>query len=703
MSHTSSRLPPAPPPSCPRHPRRSVVHGDERVDDYAWLRDPSYPEVTDPEILNYLKAENAYLEQALEPVQALRARLEAELRRRVQPNDDSVPARKQAFWYQTRYLADEEHPRIWRWGVSEAEAEARCLLDLNQLAEGSDYFDLGDFSTSPDQSRFAYSLDLDGSERHEVRFREVSGEELPDRIPGTQGEIVWSSDGQYVFYARLDEQQRPSQIYRHRLGTASDADVLVYEEADPGFWLSVDQTSDERFVVISSSDKQTSEVRLLDAAQPLSEPRLILPRRNGHEYDVDHRQGELFIRTNNTHRNFRLMRAGLSDTSEAAWTPWVEASDACYIEGFALFQGHLVALEREAGLPHVRIFDLAQGGEHRISFPDPAYTVSIGDNPEFEASSLRIEYQSLVSPPSVIDYDMRTRERRVRKVQKIPSGYDASEYASRRSLAVGADGAQIPVSVVYRRDQALGPETPLYLYVYGSYGITIDPYFSPNRLSLLDRGFAFAIAHVRGGSAMGRHWYEDGKLLKKQNTFNDIKAVVEQLEREGVSSRGHVTISGGSAGGMAVAAMINQVPSYFHAAVASVPFVDCLNTMLDSSLPLTPPEYTEWGNPELDAEVYRYMLSYSPYDNVRAQGYPHLLITAGISDPRVTYWEPAKWAAKLRALKTDKNLLVLHTNLSAGHGGASGRFEALKELALEYAFLLWVYDHPDAQLAGSAS
>lgn len=702
MTKSSSRLPPAAPPSCARRPQRSRVHGHERVDDYAWLRDPQYPDVSDPEILDYLKAENAYLDEALRPVQALRSRLAEELRGRVQPNDDSVPSRKHVYWYQTRYLADEEHPRIWRWAVGESEAQAQCLLDLNQLAEGSDYFDLGDFSTSPDQSRFAFSLDLDGSERHEVRFRVAEGQELDDRIPGTQGEIVWSSDGDYVFYARLDEQQRPSRIYRHRMGTPVESDELVYEEPDPGFWLSLDETSDECFVVISSSDKQTSEVRLLDAAQPLSEPRLILPRRSGHEYDVDHRQGELFIRTNDIHHNFRLVRASLADAGEAAWEPWVDASDDRYIEGFALFQGHLVALEREAGLPHVRVFDLTRGGEHRVAFPDPAYTVSVGDNPEFESKTLRIEYQSLVSPPSVIDYDMDARTSSVRKVQQIPSGYDASKYTSRRTFAVGADGVQIPISLVYRVDHQLGPQTPLYLFVYGSYGITIDPYFSPNRLSLLDRGFAFAIAHVRGGSAMGRQWYEDGKLFKKQNTFSDIKAVVEQLEREGVSSRGRVTISGGSAGGLAVGALINQAPSYFHAAVASVPFVDCLNTMLDSSLPLTPPEYTEWGNPEADEAVYRYMLSYSPYDNVSQQEYPHLLITAGISDPRVTYWEPAKWAAKLRALKTDAHLLGLHTNLSAGHGGASGRFEALKELALEYAFLLWVYEHPDVETAADA-
>ncbi|MEZ4232214.1 MAG: S9 family peptidase [Polyangiaceae bacterium] len=694
---SGSRLPKLPVPCAERRPVSTTTHDHTRVDDYAWLRDPEYPEVKDPQIRAYLEAENAYLEAALAPVSALQERVFQELRGRVQPNDDSVPSRKGDYWYQERYLAEHEHPRVLRWRREQQPSEAVCLLDLDAMAKDHDYFDLGDFSPSPDQSVFAYSLDLDGSERHEARFLAENLSELPDRIPDVQGEVIWSADGRHVFYARLDEQHRPSRVYRHQLGTTVEQDVLVYEEPDPAFWLSVEETSDEAFVVISSNDKETAEVRLLDKRTPLARPWLVLERRAGHEYDVDHRHGQLFIRTNDRHKNFRIVLTSIDDVAESSWKELIAASDACYLRGFVLFSGHMVVLEREAGLPHVRVRDLESGTEHRIGFPDPVYTVSIGDNPEFESGVVRLSYQSLVSPPSVLDYDMSARTTELKKQQQIPSGYDKQEYTSRRLFATAADGARVPISLVHRKDSPPHPQTPLYLYVYGSYGATIDPYFSPNRLSLLSRGFAFAIAHVRGSSVMGRHWYEDGKGLKKQNTFSDIRLAVEELERQGISSRGRVTISGGSAGGMAVGAVINQAPSYFHAAVASVPFVDCLNTMLDSSLPLTPPEYSEWGNPEADAEVYRYMLGYSPYDNVAAQDYPHLLVTAGIADPRVTYWEPAKWVAKLRALKTDHNLLALHTNMSAGHGGASGRFEALKELAREYTFLLWVYDHPDTR------
>ncbi|MCB9587464.1 MAG: S9 family peptidase [Polyangiaceae bacterium] len=692
---SGSRLPEQAPPQAERRPVTTTIHGHSRVDDYAWLRDPAYPEVQSVEIRDYLETENAYLEAALRPVKDLQDRVFEELRGRVQPNDDSVPSRKGAFWYQERYLAEHEHPQVLRWREGEGREQALCLLDLDAMAKDHEYFDLGDFSPSPDQSVFAYSVDLDGSERHEARFRRDDLQDLPDRIPEVQGEVVWSADGRHVFYAKLDEHHRPSRIFRHALGAPIASDVLVYEETDPAFWLSVEETSDEAFIVISSNDKETAEVRLLDKRTPEAEPWLVLARRSGHEYDVDHHRGQLYVRTNDRHKNFRIVVTAITDVAETSWQEVIPPSDDCYLRGFALFAEHMVVLEREAGLPHVRVRTLASGGEHRIDFPDPVYMVSIGDNPEFTTRILRLSYQSLVSPPSVLDYDMDARTTELKKQQEIPSGYDKAEYTSRRLFATAPDGARVPISLVHRVDSPPHPQTPLYLYVYGSYGATIDPYFSPNRLSLLNRGFAFAIAHVRGSSVMGRHWYEDGKGLKKQNTFSDIRLAVEELERQGVSSRGRVTISGGSAGGMAVGAVINQAPSYFHAAVASVPFVDCLNTMLDGSLPLTPPEYSEWGNPEKDPEVYRYMLGYSPYDNVVAQDYPHLLVTAGIADPRVTYWEPAKWVAKLRALKRDQNLLVMHTNMTAGHGGASGRFEALKELAREYAFLLWVYDHPD--------
>lgn len=732
-----------------------MVHGDERVDDYEWLRDAAYPEVKDPEILRYLTAENAYLEQALAPVATLREALYQELRGRVAEDDDSVPFLKGGYYYQTRYRQGREYPELVRWAAPAPERAAESgpaatasdrvksdkltdgafrqatepvqsqsekltegagsaavqpmgslaaappeqveqLLDLNQLAEGHEYLDLGDFSVSPDQALFAYSLDLTGSERHEVHLMRAGVGPLEDRIPNTQGSLVWSADGEWLFYAELDAQLRPSRVYRHRVGTPREADVLVYEETDPAFWLGIGQTQDEAFIVVATSDKQTSEVRLIPSHAPTEEPLVVAPRRAGHEYDVEHHDGQLIIRTNDTHTNFRIVTASVQAPGEASWRPLIAPSDACYLRAVLPLRRHLVILEREAGLPHVRVREVASGAEHRITFPDPVYTVSFGENPEFDRQVVRLQYQSLVAPPSVVDYDLERRSLTTLKVQRIPSGYDVSELASERRFATAADGVQVPISLVYHRDSPPTPSSPVYLYVYGSYGMSLDPYFSANRLSLLRRGFVFAIAHVRGGSTMGRAWYEDGKLMKKENTFTDIIRAVEHLAEAGYTSLGRVTLSGGSAGGMAVGAVINRAPGHFHAAVASVPFVDVMNTMLDSSLPLTPPEYTEWGNPELDPEVYRYIQGYSPYDNVTAQPYPHLLVTAGISDPRVTYWEPAKWVAKLRQLKTDDHLLLLHTNMSAGHGGASGRFEALKELAREYAFLLWVYQHPDA-------
>jgi oligopeptidase B len=688
MSEKSIR--PVGPPIAPPIPVESVHHGDRRVDPYDWLRDRGYPKVTDARVLAHLGAENEYLESVLAPHAALRRRLFEELKARLEPDEASVPFPRGPYLYQQRYRVGDQYPHHVRWRAAGASSE-ELLLDLPALARGRAYLDVRAVVPSDDHRLLAYSVDVDGSERYVLRILDLGdGTELGEGIADTFGTVVWALDSATIFYARLDESLRPSRIYRHRLGTPPSSDALVYEERDPAFWTSIESTLDGRFVLVRTRTKDTAEVWMLDAARPGGDFRVVAPRRAGHDYDVEHRDGTLYVRTNDRSRSFRVATAPASDPGEERWQDWIPPCDAIYRTELLAFEGHLVVLEREHGLPQVRIVDAASGAQHRVAFPDPAYSVQPLDNFEHRSRVLRLAYQSLVTPRTVFDYDMDARTLVERKVQRIPSGYERADYASERLSATAADGERIPVSIVYRKDRPR--PGPLYLYAYGAYGLTLDPYFSTHRLSLLDRGFAFAIAHVRGGSEMGRPWYDAGKLFEKKNSFGDLVTVAEELVARGHTRKGEVTVSGGSAGGLCVGAVVNARADLFHAAVAHVPFVDCLNTMLDASLPLTPPEYSEWGNPEEDARAYAYIRSYSPYDNVRPQAYPHMLVTAGLSDPRVTYWEPAKWVARLRAEKTDDRLLLLKTNMAAGHRGASGRYEALEDLALEYTFLLHVYD-----------
>lgn len=678
------------PPRAARRPHVITLHGDTRVDEFHWLRDPAYPELRDPGIRAYLEAENRYAEAVLAPVQELREQLFHEIRARIKEEDSTVPYELDGFWYYVRWQAGAQYAVHCRRRGS-LDAPEEILLDENRLAEGRPYLNVGMVAVSPDHRLLAWSIDTDGSERYEIRVRPLDGSSR-ERVLASQtdGTLAWAEDRETLLYVRLDDHQRPRNVYRRRW-SGDEPEQLVYAEPDPRFFVSVRKTRTRDWILLHSADQATSEVRILPAHRPDALPLVVSPRRADHEYHVTHhRRGDeswFYILTNDVHRNFRLVRAPAEDPRR--WEEVLAPSDRCYRTSIEPFRDHLVLFERENGLPQVTVLDPGLTQSRRVSFPDAAYCVAMENNPRFDAGHVRLSYESMVTPRSVLECDLRTLALRTLKVQEIPTGYDSSRYETQRLEAVSHDGVRVPISLVRRRD-APRPG-PLYLYGYGAYGLGIDPRFSVARLSLLDRGFAFAIAHVRGGDELGYHWYEDGKRLRKKNTFLDFIACAEHLVREGYTRPQTLAISGGSAGGMLIGAVLNERPELFGAAIAHVPFVDCLNTMLDESLPLTACEYSEWGDPR-DPQYYFYIKSYAPYENVRSQAYPPLLVTAGLHDPRVTYWEPAKWVARLRARKTDDHLLVLRTNMGAGHAGPSGRFEAIREAALEYAFLLLALD-----------
>jgi len=690
------------PPVAERRPVTIEHHGDSRTDDYAWLRDPGYPDVQTPEILDYLKAENAYREAVMAPLAGLQETLFQELKGRLKDDDRGVPMKSGPWYYSWRFEKGAQYRTHFRIPFDQGpEGPPQTILDEPALAEGVEYLSVRAVDPSPDHRLLAYSTDTDGSERYTIRVRDLeTGADLPDAIPNTSGSPAWATDNGTLFYVRLDEQLRPSSVWRHALGTAVEDDVEIYRESDPGFMSSVHLGRDERYLFINSGDHETSEVRFLPADAPETAPRLISARKTGRLYDADHRDGVFWILTDDTHPNQRLVTAPVDTPDIDHWEEVIAASDAVYLTGLDVFQDWMVIEEREAGVEHLRIRRFDDGSEHRIGFPEPAYAVFTAGNAEFDQAHLRVAYQSLVTQPTVWDYDVTTRDRTVRKVQEIPSGYDASLYVSEREMAPSHDGTLVPVTIVRRRDTPTDGSAPLYLYAYGSYGANMDPWFSTARLSLLDRGFIFALANPRGGSELGKYWYETGKLEHKVNTFHDVIAVARHLATKGYTREGNMALAGGSAGGLMVGATVNMAPDLFRAAAGHVPFVDVLNTMLDDTLWLTPGEYPEWGNPVATAEEYQRIKAYSPYDNVEAKAYPNLFVTGGLSDPRVTYWEPAKWTAKLRATKTDDNLLVMRMNMGAGHGGKSGRYESLHELAEEYAFMLMVFGHPDAATNG---
>ncbi len=682
------------PPIAATRPHAESHHGIEREDGYAWLRAENWrevmrdPDVLDADIRANLEAENAYTATEMAPTERLQEELFAEMKGRIKEDDSSPPTPDGAFAYFTRYVTGGEHPLFCRKLLGEA--GEHVLIDGNALAAGHAYFRIGGVTHSPDHALIAYASDTNGSEYYALRVLDIAtGEPVGDDIPDTAGDAVWAGDGTTLFYTRLDENHRPRQVFRHRVGTPLDDDVLVYEESDPSFFVGVGETQSRRFITINAHDHQTSEVFVIDAEEPESEPRLIAPRKHRQEYSVEHHGDHLIILTNaGRAEDFKIAEAPIDTSSRKQWRTIEPHRPGRLILDIVAFKDHLVRLEREEGLPRIIIRRLADGVEHEIAFDEEAYALGMSPGYEFDTTTLRFSYSSMTTPMQIFDYDMETRERVLLKTQEVPSGHDPSAYVTRRVMAPAKDGELVPVSLLYAKSTKLDGSAPLLLYGYGAYGISIPAGFSTNVLSLVERGFVYAIAHVRGGKDKGYRWYKDGRRKKKLNTFTDFIAASEYLAAQGFTSNGNIIAHGGSAGGMLMGAVANMAPDLFRGIIAEVPFVDVLTTMLDDTLPLTPPEWPEWGNPIESKKEYKWIAAYSPYDNVAAQNYPNILALAGLTDPRVTYWEPAKWVARLRALKTDANLTLLRTNMAAGHGGASGRFDRLKEVALAYAFAL---------------
>jgi len=652
-------------------------HQDVREDEFRWLHNR-----WDPAVLAYIEAENAYAAAAMAHTQPLQDRLYLELIGRTEEAGTSVPEPLDEWLYYTRVETGRQYPTHWRRRGPDAPEE--LLLDLNWLADGHPHLRLGASEPSPDHRYLAFAVDFTGDEAHTIFVRDLAtGRLLPERIGGAAPSLAWADDGS-LFYVVVDEARRPSVLLRHRLGTDPADDVQVYAEADEAFALDVARSRSRRWIFLESASGSTSEIRGIRTDRAEAEPAVLLPREAGVEYAIAHRGDRFYILTNRDAENFRVVEA--PEAEPRSWRELLGHRPAVKLDAIDAFRDHLVVWEREDGLPQVRVVDLATGAGHRIQLPEAAYTIHRAANPEFDTSVLRLAYASLVTPFTVAEYDMTTRAFAIRKRTPV-RGYEPSRYRADRLTATALDGAGVPVSLVYRWPFPLDGSRPALVLGYGAYGASFDAAFSPHFLSLLDRGFVVAIAHVRGGEELGRRWYEDGRLLHKRNSFTDFIAAAEHLIAEGYTAADRLVINGASAGGLLMGAVTNLRPDLFHAVVAEVPFVDVLNTMLDPSLPLTVPEYEEWGNPAEPA-AYGYMRSYSPYDNIEKKAYPHMLLTAGLNDPRVAFWEPAKWTARLRLRKTDRNRLLLRTNLGAGHAGASGRYDALREVAFKYAFIL---------------
>lgn len=684
------------PPVARRDPTESLLHGDRRVDHYAWLRDKN-----NPEVLAYLHAENAYTDSILRPTEALQEKLYQEMLGRILQTDLSVPYRLRGYLYFTRTEEGKQYPVHCRRLDSE-NAPEEVLLDLNALAEGRSFLGLGLFSVSDDNHLLAYSTDTTGFRQYTLHVKDFrTGQLLPERISRVTS-VAWAADNRTLFYTVEDETtKRSHQLFRHVLGSPEPAQLL-FEESDERFRIGVERTRSAAFLLLTAASHTASEVRFLSADRPSGEFQLIAPREENHEYYVDHHPGSagqpdggaFFIRTNSAGRTFRLLEAPVAAPHREFWQQVIPNRPDIMLSAAEVFRTHLVLFEREAGLPYLRMVDLSPSGRpsiensHRIEFTEPAYNASFGANPEFAANHVRFQYESLVTPRSVFDYDLATRQRILLKQQPVLGGYDPAQYTSQRIHAAAPDGTRVPLSIVYRRDTPLDGSAPLLLYGYGSYGISVPVGFSSNRLSLLDRGVIFAIAHVRGGGELGKPWHDAGRMRQKSNTFQDFIAAAEHLIAKRFTSAENLIIEGGSAGGLLMGALANLRPELFGMVISHVPFVDVVNTMLDATLPLTVGEYEEWGNPQI-ADDYFLMKSYCPYSNLERKPYPTMLIKTGLNDSQVMYWEPAKYVAKLRTLKTDSNPLLFKINMGAGHGGASGRYDYLREIAFDYAFLLW--------------
>lgn len=684
------------PPRAEARPETLVTHGISRQDDYGWLRADNWQEVMrDPSVLDadiraYLEAENAFQESQMAATKELQETLFGEMRGRIKEDDSSVPSPDGPYAYALKYETGGQQPIFFR--TPRDGGKETVLLHGDKEAEGKAYFKIGAASQSLDHKLLAWAYDDKGSEYYSMQLRDIeSGKDLDYRIEDTGGGGVFCADSKFVFYIRLDDNHRPSKLFRHEIGTDPANDVLVYEEKDSGFFMGVGKTQSGDTILIDIHDHETSEVWMIPANRPETPPVLIAPRDTGVEYSVDDHGDTLYILTNlGDAEDFKIVTAPKATPGREFWTDLVPHKPGCLVLSHCVYKTFMTRLEREDGLPRIVIRRLTDNIEHSIAFDEEAYSLGAGGGYEFDTTTIRFTYSSMTTPSQTFDYNVETRERVLRKEQEVPSGHTASDYVTRRLMAPAEDGETVPVSILYRKDTKLDGSAPLLLYGYGSYGISIPASFNTNCLSLVDRGFVYAIAHMRGGKEKGFRWYKEGRREKKKNTFTDFIAAADHLVSEKFSGYDRIIAHGGSAGGMLMGAVANLAPEKFGGIIAEVPFVDVLATMLDDTLPLTPPEWPEWGNPITDKSAYEYIASYSPYDNVSAKDYPAILAVAGLTDPRVTYWEPAKWVAKLRAVKTDDSLLMLKTNMEAGHGGASGRFDRLKEVALVQAFALMV-------------
>jgi oligopeptidase B len=670
------------PPKAKSIPKELSIHGHNRIDNYFWLNDRE-----NPEVIKYLENENAYLESKLNHTKPFQEKLFAEIKARIKENDMSVPYFLNGYWYYSKFEEKNEYPIYCRKKGALSEKE-EIILNVNKLAEGHEYYQVADFEISIDNSIMAFSADTVGRRQYSIFFKDLkTGQLLSDEIKKTNGGIAWANDNKTLFYTINDEVTlRSYKVLKHTLGAPSKKDQTVFEELDETFSTDIHKNKSRNYLVISSHSTLSTETRMLPANNPDGAFKIIQPRERDHEYSVEEYKDELYILTNWKAKNFRLMKTTIHQSEKENWKELIPHREEALLENIDIFKNFLVVEERKNGLSHIRIMSHDKKQDFQLEFNDPTYTCGISFNPEFDTDELRYGYTSLTTPNSTFEYNMKLKSQKLLKQQEVIGDFKPEDYASERLYAKAQDGVMVPISLVYKKGMIKDGKNPTLLYGYGSYGATMDPYFSSMRLSLLNRGFVFAIAHIRGGQEMGRSWYEEGKLLKKKNTFNDFISCAEHLIAENFTNSSKLFAEGGSAGGLLMGAIINMRPDLFKGVIAAVPFVDVMTTMLDESIPLTTGEFDEWGNPK-DKTYYDYMLSYSPYDNVKAAQYPAMLVTTGLHDSQVQYWEPAKWVAKLRELKTDANPLYLKTDMSAGHGGKSGRFKHIYDTALEYAFL----------------
>ena len=670
------------PPVARKVPKVDTLLSDIRVDPYFWLRDDTR---SAPEVLSYLQSENRYTDSSMRHTDALQKKLYQEMVGRIKETDLSVPEYADGAWYYTRTVKGRQYPIFCRRRGS-LKAPEQVLLDENTLAGGRPYSRVGLRQVSPDGNILAYTWDTTGGEWYTLMFKDLrTGRPLPDRVDSVNYEVEWAADNRTLFYGRDDGAHRAFRVYQHRLG-GSAPDGVMFEDLDPLFNVDLAKSKDRAYLFINSESFTSSDTRYLAADQPGGKWRVLLPRAPDVVYSVEHHGDDFLIRTNDGAINFKLVRAPVSDPSRGNWTEVVPARDSVLLEGLDVFRNHAALYERGNAVRRIRVLDFQSGATYGVDFPEQISTFQESDNPEYDSDVVRFTYTSLTTPPSVYDFDMKRKTRTLKKRTEVPR-YQPGRYDTERTWAVAGDGTRVPISLLYRKPLVKDGSRPMLLYAYGSYGYSTDPWFSSNVFSLVDRGFVYAIAHIRGGQEMGRAWYDDGKMLRKKNTFTDFTAAAEHLVRDGYTASDRLAIRGASAGGLLMGAVTNMRPDLFRAVVADVPFVDVINTMLDASIPLTTQEWQQWGDPSREPD-YSYMKSYSPYDNVAARAYPAILVTAGLNDPRVGYWEPAKWVAKLRATKTDTNTLLLKTNMGAGHGGSSGRYDYLEEMAFRYAFIL---------------